>query len=110
MIYQKAVIQFKAGQYKAAYATGRSCTGKYNADGLYIAAKCVAATAMSSGNSTFERKSNYIYAAQLAEQAGQSGAAATYRSKAPSSSECFSENSPKSVTLTSWGVTVNPCP
>lgn len=110
LIYQKAVIQLKAGQYKAAYTTGRSCTGKYRADGLYVAAKAVAATAMSCGDSTFERKCNYIYAAQLAEQAGQGGAAATYKSKAPSASECFSENSPKSVSLSCWGVTVNPCP
>lgn len=108
--YQKALIQFKAGQYTTAYATGRACTGKYKADGLYIASQCVAKTANSCGNSTFERKCNYIYAAQLAEQAGQGGAAATYRGLAPTSSECFNENSPTSVTLTCWGVSVNPCP
>jgi uncharacterized protein (DUF2164 family) len=109
LLYKKAYLQFKASQYQAAHATGKACTGKYRADGLLIAAQSVAATAMSMGDSTFERKCNYLYAAQLAEQAGNGGQAATYRSKAPSSSECFNENSPQSVTL-SWGVTVNPCP
>lgn len=108
-IYKKAVIQLNAGQYKAAYATGRSCTGKYSADGLYIAAKAVAATANSCGDSTFERKCNFIYAAQLAEQAGQGGAAATYRASGPTSSDCFNENNPSSVTLSCWGVSVSPC-
>jgi cytochrome c5 len=108
--YQIAYAQYKAGQYSASHGSGKACTGEYRSKGLMIAAQSVAATAMSSGNSTFERKCNYIYAAQLAEQAGNGAKAATYRSKAPSSSDCFSENSPKSVTLTSWGVTVNPCP
>ncbi|PHR35210.1 MAG: hypothetical protein COA38_02655 [Fluviicola sp.] len=106
--YKKAYLQYNAGRYKAAYGTGKSCTGKYKSDGLSIAAKCVAAMAMSCGDSTFERKCNYIYAAQLAERAGKSGAG--YRAKAPTSSECFNENSPKAVTLSCWGVTVNPCP
>lgn len=110
LIYQKAVLQLKAGQYKAAYATGKSCTGKYSADGLYVAAKAVAATANSCGDSTFERKCNFIYAAQLAEQAGQGGAAASYSASGPTSQDCFTENSPTSVTLSCWGVTVNPCP
>ena len=107
--YRIAYIQFNAGSYQAAFASGKACGGKYRSDGLLIAAKCVAATANSCGNSTFERKCNYIYAAQLADQAGQSGTAATYRSKAPSSSECFNENNPSSVTLTCWGVSVSPC-
>ena len=110
LIYQKALIQFNNGQYSAAYTTGRACSGKFKADGMYIAAQCVARTANGCGDSTFERKCNYIYAAQLAEQAGQGGAAATYRKSAPTSSECFNENSPSSVTLSCWGVTVNPCP
>lgn len=107
--YKIAYAQFAAGQYQAAYASGKACAGKYRADGLFIAAKCVAATANSCGDSTFARKCNYIYAAQLADQAGQSGTAATYRSKAPSSSDCFNENNPGSVTLSCWGVSVSPC-
>lgn len=107
--YKKAYIQFKSGQYTAAYASGRACTGEFSAKGLYIAAQCVAATANSCGDSTFDRKCNYLYAAQLAEQAGQGGAAASYRAKAPSSQDCFNENSPTSVSLSCWGVTVNPC-
>ena len=107
--YKIAYSQFNAGSYQAAFASGKACTGKYRSDGLFIAAKCVAATANSCGNSTFERKCNYIYAAQLADQAGQSGAAATYRSKAPSSAECFNENNPSSVSLSCWGVSVSPC-
>ncbi len=108
--YQIAYAQYKAGQYSAAHSSGKACTGEYRAKGLLIAAQSVAATANGCGDSTFERKCNYIYAAQLAEQAGNGGKAATYKAKAPSSSDCFNENSPKSVTLTCWGVTVNPCP
>ncbi len=108
--YKKAYLQYKAGQYKAAYASGRACTGEFSSKGLLIAAQCVAATANSCGDSTFDRKCNYIYAAQLADQAGQGGTASSYRSRGPSSSDCFNENSPKSVTLACWGVTVNPCP
>ncbi|PHR35212.1 MAG: hypothetical protein COA38_02665 [Fluviicola sp.] len=102
--YKKAYIQFNAGQYKAAYETGKSCTGKYKSDGLSIAAKCVATMANSCGDSTFERKCNYIYAAQLAERAGKSGAG--YRAKA--SSDCYPEDM-KQVFLNCWGVTVNAC-
>ncbi len=105
--YRIAYIQFNAGSYQAAFASGKACSGKYKSDGLLIAAKCVAATANSCGNSTFERKCNYIYAAQLADQAGQSGTAATYRSKAPTSSEIFNENNPSSVSLSCWGVSVS---
>lgn len=107
--YKKAYLQFKGGQYKVAYTTGKACTGEYRSKGLYIAAQCVAATANGCGDSTFDRKCNYIYAAQLADKAGQSGAAANYRAKAPTSQDCFNENSPTSVSLSCWGVTVNPC-
>ncbi|MFK7787541.1 MAG: hypothetical protein AB8B56_20625, partial [Crocinitomicaceae bacterium] len=84
--YRIAAAQFNAGQYKAAYTSGRACTGEYKSDGMGIAAQSVAATANSCGDSTFERKCNYLYAAQLAEQAGMGGKASAYRSKAPSSS------------------------
>lgn len=107
--YEIAYAQMNAGQYQAAYASGRACTGKYKSDGLSIAAKCVAATAMGCGDSTFERKCNYLYAAQLAEQAGQGGAAASYRASGPSAQDCFNENSPSSVSLSCWGVSVSPC-
>ncbi|MDG1333931.1 MAG: hypothetical protein P8P74_16455 [Crocinitomicaceae bacterium] len=108
--YKKAYAQYKAGQYKAAYASGRACTGEYSSKGMLIAAQSVAATANSCGDSTFERKCNYLYAAQLAEKAGQGGTAAGYKAKGPTSKDCFDQNSPSSVTLTCWGVTVNPCP
>jgi len=107
--YEIAYKQFKMGSYQAAYTSGRACSGEYQSKGMYIAAQCVAATANSCGDSTFDRKCNYIYAAQLADKAGQSGAAANYRAKAPTSQDCFNENSPTSVTLSCWGVTVNPC-
>ena len=74
---------------------------------LLIAADCVAKTANSCGASTFDRKCNYYYAAQLALKAGNSGAAAKYKANAPSSDEIFNNNSPASVTLSCWGVTVD---
>ena len=74
---------------------------------MLIAAKCVANSANSCGSSTFDRKCNYYYAAELAERAGDSGAASRYRASAPSSEEKFNNNNPSTVSLSCWGVTVN---
>ncbi|NVK65858.1 MAG: hypothetical protein HWE22_14790 [Flavobacteriales bacterium] len=108
LIYEKSVLQLKSGQYYAAYTTGLSCTGKSEKDGTYIAAKSVAALANSCGESTFERKCNFIYAAQLAEEAGQSSAAAYYRASGPKQGSC-DESDKKPVQLNCWGITVNVC-
>lgn len=103
--YQIAYTQYKAGSYMSAYRSGKACTGEYKSKGLLIAAQSVAALASSCGNSTFERKCNYIYAAQLAEQAGVKSQAETYRSKAPICSECTGDKIP--VALSCFGVTIN---
>jgi hypothetical protein len=74
---------------------------------MLIAADCVAKTANNCGASTFNRKCNYYYAAQLALKAGNPGAAEKYKANAPSSDEIFNNNSPSTVTLECWGVTVD---
>ena len=107
--YQITYVQYKAGQYRAAYKSGLACTGEYKSKGLLIAAQSVAATANSCGNSTFDRKCNYFYAAQLAEQAGQDGKAGQYRARGPAI-DCSSENGSKPIQLSCWGVTLNLCP
>lgn len=98
-----AIAQFNRGSYKAAHSAGMACSGKYRNDGIKIAARSVAATAMSCGESTFERKCNYIYAEQLMQQAGSSA----YKSNGPTSSEIFENGSPSTQNLSCWGVTVN---
>ncbi|MCR9174061.1 MAG: hypothetical protein NXI10_16280 [bacterium] len=106
--YNIAACYMQIGSYNNAYAAAKSVTGSLKGKALQIQAGCVAATANSCGDSTFERKCNYIYAAELMEQAGLDGS--KYRNMGPSTEDCFNNNSPKSVTLTCWGVTVNPCP
>lgn len=105
--YEVACVQFSAGQYNAAYLSGKECMGEYKEKGLLIAAQCVAAMALSCGDTTFERKCNYLYAAQLAEEAGSPHIAENYRAKGPSS-DCSSENK-TSILLDCWGVTVYTC-
>jgi hypothetical protein len=92
--------------YKGAYGVAMDISGKYRSTALKMAAGAVAQTANSCGSSTFERKANYLYAAQLAERAGDSGAAARYRNSGPTDGDWF-EAGVSSVTLSCWGVTVS---
>lgn len=100
-------IQFRdQNSYRAAYNTAMGINGKYRTSALKMAAQCVAQSANSCGSSTFERKCNYIYAAQLADKAGDSSAAAKYRAAGPTEGDWF-EAGVSSVTLSCWGVTVS---
>jgi hypothetical protein len=101
-------VQFhNLDNYQTAYRLAMAISGTNKSKALLIAAKCVANSANSCGSSTFDRKCNYYYAAELAERAGDSGAASRYRAGAPSSEEKFNNNNPSSVSLSCWGVTVN---
>ena len=93
--------------FKSAYNTAMSITGLNRSKALMVASNCVARLADNCGSSTFDRKCNYYYAAQLATNAGESSLAAKYRESCPSSDEIFSNNSPSQVTLSCWGVTVD---
>lgn len=103
--YMIANAQYYSGAYSAAYNTAMSVSGDLRSKALVIAGNSVAKNANNCGNSTFERKCNYLYAAQLLEQAGQSGA--SMRAQGPTEGEIFDNNSPSSVTLSCYGVTVN---
>lgn len=105
--YKIAHAYYKSGSYSTAYSQAMSVGGEFKGKALVIAANSVASNANNCGSSTFERKCNYIYAAQLLEQAGQSGG--SMRSKGPSSEECFDNGNPSSVTLSCYGVSVSPC-
>jgi hypothetical protein len=94
-------------RYNTAYNTAFTVKGSNLSRALLIAADCVAKTANNCGSSTFDRKCNYYYAAQLALRAGNPGAAAKFKANAPSSDEIFNNNSPTSVTLSCWGITVD---
>ncbi len=112
--YMIAVEQFKSHLYTAAYNTAMSVTGEHKGKALAIAGKSVGSNANNCGSSTFDRKCNYIYAVQLLERARATGAdtgnsISSYKSRFPSSDDCFQNGNPKSVTLSCYGVTVNPC-
>ena len=101
-------VQFyNLDNYQTAYRLAMAISGTNKSKALLIAAKCVANSINSCGSSTFDRKCNYYYAAELAERAGDSGTASRYLASAPSSEEKFNNNNPSSVSLSCWGVTVN---
>lgn len=93
--------------YRTAYNTALTIKGMNRSKALLVAANCVAKTANSCGSSTFERKCNYYYAAQLANQAGEPGIASKFQANAPTADEIFSNNSPATLKLSCWNVTVD---
>ena len=106
--FQILEVQFhNLNNYQTSYRLALGISGSNKNKALQIAAKCVANSANSCGSSTFDRKCNYYYAAELAERAGDSVAASRYRASAPSSDEKFNNNNPSTVSLSCWGVTVN---
>lgn len=113
--YKIAAEYFNMNSYNTAYNKAKAVSGEYRGSALSIMGQSVGATAMSCGESTFERKSNYVYAVQLLEQAQANGASglggviSSYKSNYPAKSECFDAGNPSSITLTCWGVSVAPC-
>jgi hypothetical protein len=101
-------IQYRdQNSYRAAYSTAMGISGKYRSSAMKFAAQCVAQTANSCGSSTFERKCNYIYAAELAERAGDVSMAAKYRAAGPDQDEIFQNGGAKTISLSCWGVSVS---
>lgn len=98
-----------SGSYTSAHNAGKAVGGKYRGEGMKVAAQAVAASAMSCGDSTFERKCNYVYAEQLMSQARAAGVSGpSYKSNFPTDGDIFDNGSPTSVSLSCWGVSVNP--
>ena len=111
--YKIAHGQFKIGSYSAAYSTAMSVSGKFRGDALVIAGNSVGKNANNCGASTLERKSNYVYAVQLLQQAHGLGASTggsigAFKANYPSTNDIFDNGSPTSVPLTCYGVSVNP--
>jgi hypothetical protein len=107
--YEILVIQYdNLDQYKAAYSTAMGISGSKRNDALRIAAGCVMKLANSCGTSTFERKCNYYYAAELAEKANDNNTASKAKANFPTSEDIFNEGKSKgqSVSLSCWGVNV----
>lgn len=112
--YQIALAQFKSKSFTAAYNTAMSVSGEHRGNALAIAGKSVGSNANNCGSSTFDRKCNYVYAVQLLEKArslgGDTGnSISSFRSRFPSTDDCFQNGNPSSVTLSCYNVTVNPC-
>jgi len=113
MQYRIAAMQFKMRAYSAAYNSAMSVSGENRGRALSIAGQCVAANANNCGSSTFERKCNYIYAVQLLQQASSAGEnvgglIGSYQANFPTESEKFDNGNPASVSLSCYGVSVNP--
>ncbi len=111
--YEIARAQYSSGSYSAAYSTAMSVSGAMKGKALVIAGQSVGKNANNCGSSTFERKCNYIYAVQLLEQArnlGEStgGTIASFKANYPTEGETFDNGSPTSVSLSCYGVSVNP--
>jgi hypothetical protein len=104
--YNIAACYMQIGSYNNAYAAAKSVTGNLKSKALQIQAGCVAATANVCGESTFERKCNYVYAAQLMEEAGLDGS--KYRALGPDGDILTCVNT-ITVTLPCWGVEVIVC-
>ncbi len=103
-----AIAQYKGRSYKAAASTARKVGGEGKGDALKIIGDCIAATANSCGNSTFERKANYWLANDYYKKAAANGAkvsSSKYLSSAPSGDDMFAEgvSAGASVSCTCWG-------
>jgi hypothetical protein len=93
--------------YKTVYSLALNTSGSNKSKALLYAARCVAMSANDCGATTFERKCNYYYAADLCERAGDNESAKKYRQNGPTSTEKFNNNNPSSIKLSCWGVTVS---
>src|SRR5690606_17853282 len=104
--YRMAYRYLQQGNYSAAHASALTAGEEYRSKALDIAAKSVAASANSCGDTSFERKANYWYAVELAERGGLS--TASYKANAPTKNMIFDENRTEgeSITLSCWGVSV----
>lgn len=110
MNYNVLVKTYSAGRYKEAFNLAKGISGAQKGDAILIQAKCIAATAMSSGVSTFERKSNYWLAVDYAKKAQAAGASASssiakWCGLAPTIRDAFSEGFQEgsSVNCATWG-------
>lgn len=111
--YEIARAQYSSGSYTAAYNTAMSVSGTMKGKALVIAGQSVGKNANNCGSGTLDRKCNYIYAVQLLEQArslGEStgGTISSYKAMYPTEAEIFDNGSPSSVSLSCYGVSVNP--
>ena len=111
--YEIARAKYQSGSYTSAYNTAMSVKGELRGKALTIAGSSVGKNANNCGSSTFERQCNYIYAVRLLEQArslgeSTSGTIASFRKKYPTDGMVFENGSPGSVSLSCYGVSVNP--
>lgn len=104
--YLIAYVYYSQGNHKSAHNAALNVGGEYRSKALDIAAKSVAATANSCGDTSFERKANYWYAVELAERGGLN--ASSYKANAPTKNDIFDENKTEgdSISLSCWGVSV----
>jgi tetratricopeptide (TPR) repeat protein len=108
MEYYTFTIYGSTGRKKEAFDLAKGLDGKYRAEGLKYRAQYVGSSVNSCGTSTFDRKCNYYYAYQLAQEAGASNLMSAYKKNFPTKTEIFKEGKKvgDSVSLSCWGVSV----
>lgn len=104
-LFSLAKAQYRSKSYKAAFSTAKKVDGDDRSAALKLCGDCIAATANSCGNSTFERKANYWLANDYYVRAG--AGSSKFLSNAPSSQEMFDEgiSAGSSISLSCWGET-----
>ena len=103
--YEIASAYHRSKNHRAAYSAGIAVSGKNAGKGYEIAAKSVSSLSNDCGVSTFERKSNYYLAVELAEKSGNASLISSMKSQCPTSSDIFNEDKAvgETVTLECWG-------
>lgn len=110
--YQIAAEYLTNGRFHAAHAVAEHVEGELKGKALILQAKAVSATANMCGESTFERKCNYLYAIQLLEEAQELGTGdlsesiQKYRSLSPYGGQTSSFGKINRIHLSCWDVTV----
>ncbi|UKN00812.1 tetratricopeptide repeat protein [Paracrocinitomix mangrovi] len=106
--FKLAVSYYKNGQYKAAFYAAKKVDGELKGKALKLCGDCIAATAQSCGDSTFDRNANYWLANDYYKQSkanGEEVRSDQYMSNAPNLQDCHMNNIKEgnSVTLSCWG-------
>jgi hypothetical protein len=104
-----ANAQYASHSYKVAFKTAKSIQGEDRGKALIICANCIAATANSCGDTSYERKANYWLANDYIKRAVSAGASglssSKYLNRAPTSTDTFDEGKAagQSIILKCWG-------
>lgn len=93
-LLELASAQYGAKKFNAAFKTAKLVEGDLKGKAMQICGNCIAATANSCGETTFQRKANYWLANDYYRKAAALGADVStgkFLDSAPDATECFNE-------------------